>query len=399
MKNVFLSITGFILFCCSASAVLANGSSSNDGVFFYSIPKVSYGDFSFTATGRLHMDYAFFTDDVARHQNHSQYRRARLGAKGQFMKDLAYKLDLDFVDKEIVFKDTYINYTGIENVELRFGNFKPGLSLEDLTSSNDITFIERSAPTSAFVAGQILGAGLYTYGEGWTFATGAYLDNDASGDLDNEALYTSARASFTPVKHDQTLLHIGGSIGYREPDQHTNSFDFDAKAENSVQTADSVSAKFNGADDAKIYGAEFLTLHGPFSAQAEYYHLDVGRSGANSDLNFDGGYAQISWSPTGEVRPYHAKYGTMGSLVPDKPFSLTDGHWGAVEFAMRYSTLDLTDQNVIGGKMKSYTLGANWYLNEYARVMLNYIQADTDANAVVANDDPKIVLLRGQIDW
>ena len=396
MNKFFVAIVVTVLSGLFSLPVFADKKNS---IVFLPVPKISYGDFTFTATGRLHMDYAFFTDDVARHKNHSKYRRARLGAKGQFIKDLAYKLDLDFVDKEIVFKDTYINYTGIENVELRLGNFKPGLSLEDLTSSNDITFIERSAPTSAFVAGQILGAGLYTYGEGWAFATGAYLDNDASGDFGNEALYTSARVSVTPVKNEQTLLHLGGSFGYREPDQHTNSFDFDAKAENSVQAADSVSAKFSGADDAKIYGAEFLTIHGPFSAQAEYYHLDVDRSGINPDLNFDGGYAQFSWALTGESRPYNAKYGTMGSIVPDKPFSIAEKNWGAFELAMRYSALDLTDQNVIGGKMKTYTLGANWYLNQHARVMLNYIQADTDANAVVANDDPKIVLLRGQIDW
>lgn len=362
-------------------------------------PKFVYGEFSFQPFGRVHLDYAAFNDDAADHPDGAEFRRARLGVKGTVAEDFGYKVEIDFANEGVSFKDVYMNYTGIENAEIRVGSFKPPFSLEELTSANYITFIERSAATSAFVTGEIIGLGGFYKGDDWSFAAGAFNDDAGRSSTDDEAWSVAGRGTFAPVNDDRKTVHLGASAAYRNPDQANDMFDFDATAENAVQSADSVSAAFGDADNASLYGVEAAFVLGPVSVQGEYDSATVQRSGGNADVEFDGGYAQASWILTGERRPYDAGAGTFGRVVPDSPFDPAAGGWGAWEVAGRYSTLDVTDGAVRGGVMENYTAGLNWYLNKHVRLMGNYIIVDTDNDAVTPDDDPQIILFRGQVDF
>lgn len=50
----------------------------------------------------------------------------------------------------------------------------------------------------------------------------------------------------------------------------------------------------------------------------------------------------------------------------------------AVEAALRYSTLDLTDGGIAGGEVDDVTLGLNWYPFANVRWMANYVLSDVD---------------------
>lgn len=362
-------------------------------------PKIEYGDFSWQPFGRIQLDYAAFNDDKRDHPDGAEFRRARLGMKGQIAKDFGYKAEIDFANEGINFKDVYMNYTGIENTEIRIGNFKPPMGLEELTSGNDITFIERSAATSAFATGEIIGTGVSTHGESWSLSGGLFNDDAGRQSSDDEAWSAGVRGTYAPFHESGKVIHIGGSATYRKPDQANDNFDFDATAENAIQSVDSVSANFTDADNAKLYGLEAAGVWGSFSAQGEYFLVDVERTSGRSNLDFAGGYAQASWVLTGESRSYSAKDGKFGTVKPANAFNPRNGDWGAVEVAARYSTIDVTDQDISGGEMDNYTLGANWYLNNNMRLMANYIFVDTDNTAVTADDDPQILLLRSQVNF
>ena len=361
-------------------------------------PKITKGDFEWQPFGRIHLDAAAFQDDKTDHPDGAEFRRARLGMKGKIAKDFGYKAEIDFANEGVAFKDVYVNYTGIDGVEIKAGSFKPAQGLEEMTSANYLTFIERSAPTSAFMPGEIIGLGASGHGENWSVAGGVFNDDAGVQSTADEALSVTGRLTFAPINDEDSTLHLGGSAAYREPDSATDTFDFDAKAENAVQSADSVSALITTANSATIYGAEIAGVFGPISAQGEYFHVGVdNNAGADSDLS--GGYAQAAWTLTGERRPYKAGKGSFGRIVPDRPLDPSNGDWGAVELAARYSTIDLTDGPVSGGEMDSYTAGINWYLNKHFRLMANYIVADTDSSAVTADDDPQILLFRTQADF
>ena len=362
-------------------------------------PKIKSGDFSWQPSGRVHADYAAFDDDNHDHPNGGTLRRARIGMEGDLSADFGYKLAVDFGDDDVGLRDAYLKYTGIENTNIKIGDFKPPFGLEETASSNDISFIERSTPNNAFFGGRALGVGVEKYSSKWSLAGGVFNDSVTAQSTDDEAWLSSARATVTPWKRDdKNLVHLGGSVTYRVPDQADNRFDFDATSSNAVQAIDTVSADFNDAESAVIYGLEGAVQYGPVSVQGEYFIAQADRTNAQ-DVSFAGGHVQGSWVVTGESRAYKSKNGSFGGLKPDHPFDLKNGDLGALEVAVRHSRLDLNDADILGGETNDTTLGANWHLNDNARLMVNYIFVDTDENAVTPNDDPEILLLRSQVNF
>ncbi|MEE8260545.1 MAG: porin, partial [Nitrospinaceae bacterium] len=82
-----------------------------------------------------------------------------------------------------------------------------------------------------------------------------------------------------------------------------------------------------------------------------------------------------------------------------------EGGWGALQVALRYSTLDLNDDNSApayrGGEMDNITLGLNWHLNPNTRFMFNYVHSMVDSGAVPSTSagNLNIFQARFQIDF
>ena len=138
-------------------------------------------------------------------------------------------------------------------------------------------------------------------------------------------------------------------------------------------------------------------IQGPYSLQAEYIVTKVEREGGFSDARFNGWYVFASWLVTGETRPWLSEIGNSGQIIPNHKL-------GAVELALRYSSIDLTDNDILGGKERNLTLGLNWYAHQQVRLMVNYIfvWADDDANddgLVLGGDNPQILQARLQVHF
>ena len=86
----------------------------------------------------------------------------------------------------------------------------------------------------------------------------------------------------------------------------------------------------------------------------------------------------------------------LGRVIPENPFGA--GGTGAWEIAARWSWLDLNDADVAGGALVTTTVGLNWYLNQYAKFQLNYIQAMLDS-PTAGDSDASIVAARAQVDF
>ncbi|RMF25515.1 MAG: porin, partial [Deltaproteobacteria bacterium] len=148
------------------------------------------------------------------------------------------------------------------------------------------------------------------------------------------------------------------------------------------------------ADAVDLFGAEAAVVLGSASLQGEYMHAAVDASSGSSP-DFAGYYVQASYFLTGERRPYKRSHGAFGRVKPRRNFLGKEGRGpGAVELAVRYSSLDLSDAAVAGGELDDVTAGVNWYLNPNTRVMANYVHADLDAAG-----EADVFQMRFQIDF
>ncbi|MDG1286877.1 MAG: porin [Rickettsiales bacterium] len=381
------------------AAAKAEKSGSNYKISFKPSPKIEStdGQFSFQPFGRAHLDYTAFNDDIKDHPSNGNFRRARLGFKGKFAKDFNYKFEMDFAKEAVNFKEISLTYGGFETADLKLGHFKPSLGLEENTSSNYIQFMERSNASNAFARDEEIGAAVLSGGDNWSFALGGFTgDAGNTSTNDDEAYSFDARGSFAPIAEKGKTLHVGIGASYRAGADTTS---FKAK-ESGIGDSLVSTGTITGVDNTVVLGAELAGVYNSFSAQAEYFRADVSRD-ASTDAGFDGYAVQAGYLLTGESRPYSAKSGTFKRVKPNEPFSLSQGGIGAWEILARYENLDLNDSGagILGGELDATTVGLNWYLNNNSRVMFNFIDVDTDSNAVVGNDSPQIYSARAAWDF
>ena len=151
-------------------------------------------------------------------------RRARLGAHGTVFKDIDYIVDVDFANNNVSLSDAYLQYTGWP-LGIRIGHFKTFNSLEELTSSNYITFMERAAFTRAFGLGvRRVGVGaIYDKNEYYTLSAGYY-----------DAYYLQAQKvrRLIAKEFSQAFENCDIILGPTAP---TTAFEIGARAEDPVQ--------------------------------------------------------------------------------------------------------------------------------------------------------------------
>ena len=143
-------------------------------------------------------------------------------------------------------------------------------------------------------------------------------------------------------------------------------------------------------------------MWGPASIQSEYIRTFVERTNGRSNLEFDGWYLYGSYFLTGEARPYYPRRSAFEAISARWPF-LQQGGYRACEVAIRYRHIDLNDATISGGAQGDVTSALNWYPRQHLRVMMNYIDVSTDANAAGrrgrGSDNPALIEFRFQLDF
>jgi len=373
------------------------------------------GNYSIALTGRLHLDLGDYVDfepqsAVVGTQSLSSgfnVRRARIGVTGHAY-DWNYTFIYDFGNSQ----DS--GPAGLETAQVSYAGFKgvlidlPGyggdslFTLDTSTSSNDIMFMERATPdnvaTGINTGDFRANTGVRVFGD--RYWLGAYITGPKNGDTHTNAierLGSFQRATVQALSGPDYSLHIG--IGIDELFQVPNTGPGTARTitlsdqpelridPTVFVTTPALGTVAHPVNGAMIYNPELAAGYQSLFFQGEYYAMSVDRVGL-STLNFNGAYGEVSWTVTGEHRNYIPTTGAYSGITPDHPFSTSTGSWGAWELAARISYVGLTDQfvpgqslasqanAVDGGKQTDITLGANWYLNSYMRIMFNYVHSD-----------------------
>ncbi|MEO0368536.1 MAG: porin [Pseudomonadota bacterium] len=338
--------TKLIASTVAALALVAGNAQAETKVSTKGGLKVTSGDYKFEFGGRIMYDYNKAEENGIVDEDDFDLRRGRIFAKGNIAKDWAFKTQFN-VDGSGV-EDLYLRYTGWgKSAQLTFGNQKMPFGLEELTSSKDISVLERSAITERYAVGRAEGVQLHgSLGKQSSYGIGLFAD-----DTDDSDWGVAARYTYAPILTDTSVLHFG--IAYKDI-----------------------------ADDSAL-GLEAAASTGPFHIQAEYVD---GEEGSDDDLS--GYYIQAGYILTGESRPY--KGGKFKRVAPG-------GEGGAWEVVARYEDGDGSHSDIELGTTdaSAFTLGLNYYPHKNIRIGINY----TDGEDNLSNDEGEEFRVRFQLTF
>lgn len=358
-------------------------------------------DFSLALGGRLHVDGAWYNESDVDLGDGAEVRRLRAEIGGTIWRDFEFKAAVDFAGEEVSLKSTYVTYLGLDPVELTVGRFKEPFGLEELGSSNDMLLMERAA-LEVFTPGRHVGVGVDAHGDHWTASLGGFAGDDDFGTDDDEdsGWASTGRVTVAPLADAGRVLHFGAAGSYRGYDSDAV-FQLDIRPESHVTDVSFVDTG-DIADLRSItrFGGEAAALLGPVTLQSEYMRTWLARRMGEPDLAFQGWYVLAGWLLTGESHEYRASRGLVGDVVPRNNFALGSG-FGAWEVALRYSVVDLSDDDVRGGVQDILGVGLNWYLNPNLRMMANYLRVleVTDSDEGFDGETPDIFQIRAQLDF
>jgi phosphate-selective porin OprO/OprP len=300
--------------------------------------KTSDGNYSVKLGGRIQWDYNYAELNGVADEDDFSIRRARLYLSGN-LNDWSYKVQFN-VGNDIggTHEDLYIKYNGWgKKAVVTIGNQNEPFGLEQLESSKDISYLERSAVTEAYAPGRKEGI-LFSGQRGdVTYALGIFEDDGEDGsEVAGDGTAVTGRVTYAPIKSANQVFHLG--VAHSNRDQ-----------------------------DIDITGLEVAYTKGPYHIQSEFI------SSEENDATREGLYVQAGWILTGESRPY--KNGIFKRIKPGN----TSGAW---EVLVRYEDGDgaYSDEELGSTDATSYGVGINYYLNKFIRFGATFTEAKDNIN-------------------
>jgi phosphate-selective porin OprO/OprP len=359
--------------------------------------------------GRAHIDYAYHQNDVTEFGDGARLRRARLAAEGKYDAHWSYEAWVDLAENEVEWKDLFIRYTFEEGAgQIQQGQFKIPFGMEELTSSNNITFIERPLPITTFADWndtRRLGLAymrpssnsdlrVMLFGQ----PIGTNADRQPTTEVDEETgeeteipggkegMGLGVRYAMAFAKSESGLIHLGVAYTTEGPpsdqDKTARLRTRPESRASGVRLVDT--GTIEEVDSVNNLGVELAWQGGPLIVQGEYITTAVA---AAEDFAFSGYYVHASYLVTGEMKGYRNGVFSSPSV----------GDTTAIEVAARISNVNLDDGDIEGGEETNTTLGVNFYPIKNVRFMLNYIMVQSTKGDV--DDNPSIILFRTQFAW
>jgi phosphate-selective porin OprO/OprP len=348
---------------------------------------------SIQLTGRMHLDYR--NSDINNLHDNEPYakqdldsrtladqfelRRARLGVKGKFAKYFNYEV-VGNLPGTATLDVAYLDFTRYDAVNARAGKFKQPVGLEQLTSSNNIDFMERSY-VDQLVPAKKQGAMLMgAPATGMTYAGSVYQMNDTENDMDSDKASYAGRLTYNfaeAMGNKEMIAHVGLS-GFDAEYSVTPTTSGNTSKVNDGKTRASILAMRSGGRglanmyrtqiggetlaysgiggsynlsnpttaqvQSKAYGLEGIFAYGPLKLQGEFMNNDIKGDYKDSKVesDVDAWYAEALWLVTGEKYADSYKKGVFGSIKPKNELDLDTGNggWGAIELGFRVDSFD-----------------------------------------------------------
>ena len=416
---------------------------------FKGAPEISTADgWSFKPRGRIHYDTGYVSTPGALGNTrnlgfNSRVRRIRLGAEGAMPGGFGSKVEVDFAGAGVSFGEAFLSYTADNGLGVRVGNMDTLSGFEQISSSNNTSFIERAALNDAFLNSRRLGAAVAWVGmeKDLRLEGGLFAAHGIDSSFDNDGWIGAARLVYAPEALGGRL-HLGLNYQYRNFAANNGGVASSGvnmpsvnqlaryRARPNSQLTDvrfvdtgSFAAKSDqiiGVEMAGIFDSLYLTGEAQWLKAKAYGAGDVAGgldtfSSGNvavapaGNPGFFGAYGEVGYFLTGETRGYKHGDGTWNRTKVKNPVG--SGGMGAFQIAGRFEYVDLDDSALKkgvtnnfttgasslaalnarlgrGGVQTSYMLGLNWIPIDYVRFLFNYSRVDIEGGPIAISVKP-----------
>lgn len=363
-------------------------------------------------TGQVQADYVWFGQSPNNQatygpiQDGADFRRARLGAYGEFFENVDYRIEFDFAFVERpAFLDNWVGWRRVPFFNtIKVGRYFEPFGLERFTSNRFTTFMERALGDQAFDPARRNGISFYNNTEDGriTWAGGVFRSfTDFYGDdvATQGAWAGTGRLTWLPWYDEDSggryYMHLGADYSYRAAGEGV--VNFRAQPEIRMRTQAQplnvpffVNTGLIPADHWSLIGGEFAMVLNRFSVQSEYVYTPVARTDGPNPA-FQSVYVYCTFFLTEDHRPFQKldslfqrRNAVFDRVIPSTNFLKGEDSpgnprgIGAWELAGRWSYIDLNSNGIRGGRLNEMTLGLNWYMNPYTRITLNYVRSFVD---------------------
>lgn len=396
--GIALAVAALLL--CFAGRVKAETTtleaSAQNGTLVFASPD---GQFRWWLDARVNIDGAFFIEDKNSLGDGVQIRRSRLALKTILWRDWYGELDVDFSSEATAMKDAFIRYDNLLNRTgyVRVGNFKEPMGLENVTSSRNLQFVERSQGTDPFMLSRKLGVEFAHFAPSYRVAAGVFGPDAAEYETTDRDMTFHGTGRFTvnALRTANSVLHAGIAGTLARPQFEGTTLRFKTRNEYHVNNYKYVDTDvIDNVERYHLVNGELAFVKCRLRLQGEAMHVGVKRSAPSPDVAFRGGYVSASFFLTPDHHSYDFQDAEFGRLNPAK-------HYGAVELLTRFSSVDMDDLDVRGGNSTATTFGFNWYANSNVRFLFDYVLVNNNRNAnakgsLVGNDDYSFMTFRFQ---
>lgn len=347
-----------------------------------------------SVSGRVYFDGTAFVKDKTYLGSGATISDLRIGVSGKYEK-FTGKIDIGFAKKTISLKDVFIQYNFQENSYARIGHFAEPFGLDYMESSGNIRFINAGCVTEAFAPGRKLGMEYIGWSKNFWYAGGLFADSHFDQRTDykgNDGYAVTARGVYNPYQNEGEILHFGAAMSFRTPDATkeggARSVSYGANLGSMVNSTKFVNANISDVSNTFKVAGEFVGALGKFSLQGEYFYVQADRKNDLEKYKAWGSYGQLGFIAIGDGYEYARQWARLELPKP-----------GTLEFAVRYSCLDLNDKDaeILGGQQQQFTFGCNYYWKKFIRLRLNYNFAHMDKYALNGKENFNFISARVQV--
>ncbi len=233
-------------------------------------------------SNRLQVRFTEVMPQVGEDRGSFRIRRMKTKLEGWvYTKDLTYELQLNWADSANVLEDAVVNYDftkGQKEFQLKAGQYKVPFGRQQLTSSGNQQFVDRSAVSDLFARGRDIGVQLWgtPLGGKLDWRVGAFNGNGRTVTAnDNDKFQYDARVTFQPF----------GDVKYSESDFESTDKPLFAIA-GQWESNNRQGATTNNDIDREIVGGDAVFKLKGFSLFGDFYQAaDDPETGADVDLS------------------------------------------------------------------------------------------------------------------